>query len=358
MSMPPPSVPQVVRLTTSQIAEFKREGFLVLPGVLDTGLCRQVRDQMWEAIAAHRPTMKRDDPSTWMPFTGEETASYQRPGSDALPYFTGNGHRFYVYNGADELMLDLVPRALWDIAEQMMGEGEVVWPAGLDESGFTTGPGLITDAEMEGLWGDDPDKWPGEPSFKTEVQRIPRTGETSRTGQGTSGLFCTLPNSPSTGPNWHGAHSDAPSYGRMRLKLMAYIDDLPPASGGFTVWPRSHARCWESHWKVFHGGETHVARRHRVRKAGGYEFLPDPVYEEVKSDTQPVDTYGPAGTVVLWHSKLLHIAGVNTSSDVIRQATIHGYQKTVESLSDELAMTNAGGDIWRDWSDEVRAIDA
>ena len=104
MSIPPPRVPQVVRLTTSQIAEFKREGFLVLPGVLDTGLCRQVRDQMWEAIAAHRPTMKRDDPSTWMPFTGEETASYQRPRSDAPPYFTGNGHRLYVYNGADALI--------------------------------------------------------------------------------------------------------------------------------------------------------------------------------------------------------------------------------------------------------------
>jgi len=61
---------------------------------------------------------------------------------------------------------------------------------------------------------------------------------------------------------------------------------------------------------------------------------------------------------VLWHHKILHVPGQNTSNDVIRQATIYGYMKSPEALSDEMAMTDAGGDIWRDWSDEVRAIDA
>ena len=31
--------------------------------------------------------------------------------------------------------------------------------------------------------------------------------------------------------------------------------------------------------------------------------------------------------------------------------------KSPEGLSDEMAMTDAGGDAWRDWSDEVREID-
>ena len=43
MPTPVPTVPQVDRLTTSQIAQFKREGSLVLPAVLDPALCRQAR---------------------------------------------------------------------------------------------------------------------------------------------------------------------------------------------------------------------------------------------------------------------------------------------------------------------------
>ena len=48
--MPTPTVPQVDLLTTSQIAQFKRDGFIVLPGVVDLDLCRQARDQMWDTI--------------------------------------------------------------------------------------------------------------------------------------------------------------------------------------------------------------------------------------------------------------------------------------------------------------------
>ena len=65
---------RVELLTTSQIAQFRRDGFLLLPGAPDPELCRQARDEMWEAIAAGLPRMKRDDPSTWGPITEEENA--------------------------------------------------------------------------------------------------------------------------------------------------------------------------------------------------------------------------------------------------------------------------------------------
>ena len=42
-------------------------------------------------------------------------------------------------------MLNLAPRALWRVAEQLLGRGTVVWPAGLDESGYTTGPCFMCD---------------------------------------------------------------------------------------------------------------------------------------------------------------------------------------------------------------------
>jgi len=50
------------------------------------------------------------------------------------------------------------------------------------------------------------------------------------------------------------------------------------------------------------------------------------------------------------------MAGVTTSTDVIRQATLYAFNKTPESISDERAMTNPTWGIWDDWSDEVRAV--
>ena len=37
-----------------------------------------------------------------------------------------------IRNGAEDLLLDIGARAVWDIAEQMLGKGEVVFPGGLD----------------------------------------------------------------------------------------------------------------------------------------------------------------------------------------------------------------------------------
>ena len=88
-------------LSTSQVEQFKRDGYLLLPGVLDAGLCRRARDEMWEAIAAGLPRMKRDDSSTWGPITEEENArlAADKPESGGEPYLGGKGHRFYIRNG-------------------------------------------------------------------------------------------------------------------------------------------------------------------------------------------------------------------------------------------------------------------
>lgn len=40
---------------------------------------------------------------------------------------------------------------------------------------------------------------------------------------------------------------------------------------------------------------------------------------------------------------MLHMVGVNTSSDVIRQATLYAFAKTPESMSDEFAMAKPDG---------------
>ncbi len=374
MATPFSSVAQVPRLTTEQIAQFKRDGLLVLPAVLDPELCRQTREQMWELIAEHRPSMKRDDPATWLPFSDEEKDGFQRPQGGGDPYFAGGGHRLYVRNGAEELLLDLAPRAMFDIAQQLLGDGEVVWPGGLDETNTTIGPALLTEdniSTMKVHLGPEAGNWLGQATRKTEQVRLPKTGPVWATGQGSRGLYCTLPNSRGGRVNkyrnakvqpsakYPSAHAAEGMYeSRRRLSIAAYFDDLPLGAGGLHLWPGSHQRIWDR-WSAMHRGDIPsnddcLSLRH---SGGKFDSYVTPPISEIKEDTPVVDTHGPCGSVVLWHANMLHMAGQNTTSDVIRQATIYGYNKTEESLPDELALAYPDGDLWRDWSDEVRATE-
>ena len=352
-----PSVPQVAPLTASQIAEFKRTGYIVLPGVIDADLCRQARDQMWDTVAANRPRMKRDDPTTWVPFTDEEKAGYERPDDGGDPYFSGGGHRMIIRNGAEDLLLDIGARAVWDIAEQLLGTGEVVWPGGLDSSGCTTGPCYMTEKNAKGMevhMGPKREAWTGKGSGHTENLRLPKTGPHWMTAQGTRGMYCTLPNSPSSSPpDWRGSHAGEGLYDtRQLLQTAVYFDDVPPGAGGLTLFPGSHTQIW-NYWEAKNHGATAIANGEDSPRFVGYT---DPPIGDIKADTEPVMTAGPAGSVVLWHTIMLHMAGGNSSSDVLRQATLYGFNKTPESWPDERLMAGPSGDIWRNWSDEVRAV--
>jgi len=369
--VPTPTVPQVDLLTTSQIAQFKRDGLIVLPGVVDADLCHQARDQMWDTIAEYRPSMKRDDPSTWVPITEEEQASYTRPADGGDPYFSGSGHQFYIRNGAEDLLLDIGARSVWNIAEQLLGKDEVVWPGGLDASGHMTGPCLMTQDIVDGMavhLGPTSEDWT-EVIGKTQELRLPKTGPGPFTAQGTRGMFCTLPNGkPPTGHYPHAVAQPEGPYARAhcaeglyesraKLQTVVYFDDVPLGAGGTHVWPGSHQRIWDT-WQSIYRGDTLIdinclsLRRAKHRPD---EYVAPPV-PAIKADTEPVDFHGPAGSVLLWHTIGLHMAGVNTSSDVIRQATLYAFHKTPESISDERAMANPTWDLWDDWSDEVRAV--
>ena len=371
--MPTPTVPQVDLLTTSQIAQFKRDGFVVLAGVVDPELCRQSRDQMWDTIAEYRPSMKRDNPSTWRPITEEEKGTFKRPEGGGDPYFSGGGNRFYIRNGAEDLLLDIGARSVWNIAEQLLGKGEVVWPGGLDASGHMTGPCLMTQDIVDGMavhLGPKSGSWT-EAIGKTQELRLPKTGPGFFTAQGTRGMYCTLPNGKPPGPDHHYPYAVAqpgPDYpsahcgegmweSRTKLQTAVYFDDLPPGAGGLHLWPGSHKRIWDT-WQSIYRGDTLIdinclSLRNTTHRPDGYVAPPVP---DIKADTEPVDTHGPAGSIVLWHTIMLHMAGLNTSSDLIRQATLYAFDKTQESIPDQRAMANPTWDIWEDWSEELRAV--
>jgi hypothetical protein len=315
--------------------------------------------------------MKRDDPSTWGAFTEQEKATHKRPDTGGEPYFTGREHGMKIYNGSEDLMLNIGAWPLWDIAEQLMGKGEVVWPAGLDASGHTTGPCLMTEDSVGSMavhLGPKSGDWT-EAIGQTQELRLPKTGPHWMTAQGTRGMYCTLPNSkPPTGNYPHAvaqpegpytrAHCGEGMYeSRSKLQTVVYFDDVPLGCGGTHIWPGSHQRIWDT-WQSIYRGDTPIdinclSLRNTKHRPDGYVAPPVP---DIKADTEPLDFHGPAGSVLLWHTIGLHMAGVNTSTDVIRQATLYSFNKTPESISDERAMANPTWDIWDDWSDEVRAV--
>ncbi len=73
-----------------------------------------------------------------------------------------------------------------------------------------------------------------------------------------------------------------------------------------------------------------------------------PPIDEIKSDAESVVTEGPIVSMVLRHANMLHMAVQNTTSDVIRQATIRAFAKTPESVSDETVLRDPYGDLLKD----------
>lgn len=274
--------PQVPLLTAPQIRQFKREGFLVLPRVLDPRRCEAVCDRMWATVAEQLPRMRRDDTSTWH-VTEEEGARFEKAAGDLDPYFSAGkgtgkeGGRLNLKNGTEQHLLDTVVRPMWSVAEQLVGAGTLIWPAGEDERGLTTGPCFLSDEVVEGLGThqgksthggvDISDKetaagfdWDGNWEWEPALE-LPRTGPVWLNAQGSRGLYITPAGATPHEPPYPGGHSDGSVYGNMRLQMMAYLQDVPKDGGAFTVWPGSHARIWGEQWAAFAEGETHTKSR-------------------------------------------------------------------------------------------------
>jgi hypothetical protein len=162
-------------LDEEHIVHFKSYGFLIMRRVLDPVLLARARARLWDAAP---PSMRRDNPDTW---TGPIKATEEDTGRDNYR----KGFRWqYRAIGSAGWMIDLLPLAsqVWRIAEQLLGEGEIVPPDGV------------------------------------------------------RGIYCTLPYGQHTG-GADGCHVDAHPF---HLGVVGYIDDVAANGGGFRVWPGSH----------------------------------------------------------------------------------------------------------------------
>jgi hypothetical protein len=140
------------------------------------------------------------------------------------------------------------------------------------------------------------------------------------------GIYAILPEGAAPAKPYH-CHVDQHPF---HLGVVAYIDNVAPNGGGFTVWPGSHRRFFPTF-------------------ATQYTFTPTEQTQVVQAqvDQQPyVDCYGKAGDVVFWHHRLGHSAGHNRSH-AIRQAVLYDFKK--RDVSERQIMATPA-DMWADWA--------
>ena len=234
-------------LAPDEIAHFKEHGFLVKRRLLaDDEACQQAIDHLWGK--APEGTLRRDDPGTWL----------------AIP----EGR----WTDADVARVGRFVHGNWKLRSP-------------GPRGVGTEPFLV-------------DRIANHPHMHAVARRL--LGAPMRPARRVRGIYAVFPKPPAA-PARLGPHAD---YMAAQLAAMVLLHDVPPRTGGFTLWPGSHRRL-HPHWDTVHGGGIGAARGEGFRLAR----------DDVLRDIAPVECVGGAGDVVFWHPRMLHSAGVNYSAE-------------------------------------------
>ena len=110
-----------------------------------------------------------------------------------------------------------------------------------------------------------------------------------------------------------GPHTDRVC---QQLNVCAYLDDVPPRSGGFTVYPGSHQIMLQAHRYEANWSPTDAFNE---------------AMREVVTKITPVEFAGQQGDIVFWHGRTVHSAGVHIG-DSIRWAVFADFTEDREIL--------------------------
>ena len=267
-------------LSTDERAFFMEHGFLVKQRLVSEDLLIPAMDRIWSHLLQAVPVrsesnwrLAREDRSTWL----NPQWAKMPPHPDSGPY---QGRQPIEYNGrivklhdigAEEFLLDLLPR----------NEHVVAVAAAL----LSTSLRAVT--YMRGVY----------PVFPTRDAADP-TGAQRISGR-------------SLGP-----HTDQVC---QQLNVCLYLEDVRARNGGFTVYPGSHRALFGAH-----------------SQESNYSPLPcyDEKVIEVLENTTPWELVAPRGSVIFWHGRLLHSAGIHVGDD-IRWAAFADYTQDRPVLDDD-----------------------
>ena len=296
-------------VSRDEIRFFVDNGFLVKKHLIDQTAVEEALGRIWAYLGGHVPMAEEatvpssDDPSTW---ASPEWAPMPKP--DASGPYQGRqrvvcaGHTVKLHDlGSAEFLVDLVPHhaRVRAVAQAILGED------------------LKPSERTRGVYAVFPKAADTDPA---DPERL------------------TRPLSP---------HTDQVC---QQLKACAYLDDVPPRNGGFTVYPGSHtimfrAHRFEANWSPLPGFRDAV--------------------RQVVAEIEPVEFAGEKGDVIFWHGRMVHSVGVHLG-DCIRWAVFADFTLDREVLSpDEHKRIGqfewfkdakrfaddapVGEDMWRGW---------
>jgi hypothetical protein len=303
-----------MELSQQQLAFFKDNGYLIVPGAISAEHCAEARDRMWAALPA-TCALKRDDPSTY-------TGPFKDQDIDHDPLHTRQGFRWQNREISTEaFFIEMTFSAeLRAVAEQLIGKNTLREP--------------VVGGQRMGSVGT---AWPGGPVDPA-------------INEGVRGIYCTLPYGDQ--PRLPDAsHTDGHPFS---LGAVANIHRVPVDGGAFKVWPKSHRRLYPTFQMQYDQPRIpyydHLPSYKGIIHSAAY--LKE--LEAIMHDTQPVECAGGEGDVVLWHHRLAHMAGHNYT-DVIRQSVLWDYNR---SDLDQLRADPPQHNMWRDWSEQLQANDS
>ena len=300
-------------LSTEELTFFKQYGYLIKRGVLPVDQCEALLDLMW---ASAPEGIERDRPDTWGPIP--ETAH----SSDATYVVSRNKWQYRSISTHPSVLRTMTDAPLWNWAEQLLGQSNVRPPT---EHGLPMGHAGPA--------------WPGGP---VDPQLT----------EGARGIYATLPDTE-TASLPDQLHTDGHPF---HFGAVCLLEDCPPDSGAFKVWPGSHRQFYPL-----------FPMQYDQARIPFYEHLPShkgiihpeaylDAVQAVESSIQPVDCWGSRGDVVLWHHRLGHMAGHHRGTEAsIRQALLFDYNHVD---LDKQRLDPPQENMWRDWSDAINAADA
>jgi hypothetical protein len=173
--------------------------------------------------------------------------------------------------------------------------------------------------------GDDAEllaMFPNNPDVRAVAQAI--LGEDLKPSTYTRGVYLVFPTSNPDDPDATkrpkgtalGPHNDQVC---QQLNAAAYLRDVPPRCGGFTVYPGSHKVMFQAH-------------EHEANWSPRASYLD--AIEEVVGTIEPLELVASQGSVIFWHGRLLHSVGIHTG-EAIRWALFADFTQNRESLSDD-----------------------
>lgn len=255
-------------LSAAEAGFFLEHGFLVKPGLLDAESLASAMERVWKHLHDRVPLEDGAEPPR-----PDDPRSWNRPRWAAMPPADESGF----YQGRQRIVHAGVTVKLHDL-----GDADFLLA-------------LV----------------PNHPGVRRVAREL--LGDDLRRSERTRGVYAVFPDRDAPAGRL-GPHTDRVC---QQLNACVYLEEVEPRGGGFTVYPGSHRIMFRAH-----------------RSEANWSPLPNfrDALRRVVREIRPVEFAGEAGTVVFWHGRTVHSAGLH-SGDRIRWAVFADFTLNREVLS-------------------------